>query len=107
MLSRLIQHIKANRLVNSLERGSIRENTDSVYELIRIGEAAISPLLRAIHSDDRTTQIEAIRALGHLGVDDVLPHLSGMTHSDDPAVVEVALRAIRRILDKRENATAH
>ena len=102
MLNRVLMQMRANRLIATLARGTVRENSDTVDKLRRIGEPAVAPLIRALHDPDFVTQREAIRALGHLGSVDALRPLTALAKEADPDLATEVHRAIARILTKSE-----
>ena len=106
MLTRVLMQFRANRLVASFARGTVRENSDTADKLRKIGAPAVGPLVRALSDPDRVTQMEAVRALGHLGSVDALRPLTAVTKNGDPELAGEAHRAIQRVLAKSDRRHA-
>ena len=102
MLARVLMQLRANRLIASFSRGTVRENSDTADQLRKIGDPAVGPLIRALSDPDRVTHIEAVRTLGHLGSVEALRPLTAVTKDDDPEFANEALKAIRRILARND-----
>lgn len=100
---RLFKQIRASQLISTLADGTIRENHDTVHRLREMGGAAVPPLLRALSSDDYTTQTEAVRALGMLKDPEALGPLTEKRKHADPAMVELIDKALEKILAKHND----
>jgi HEAT repeat protein len=106
VLDRILNQIKASRLIATLSRGSIRENSDTVDKLRRLGEFAVEPLIRALNDPDRVTRLEAVRTLGHVATPDELRPLVDLSKSEyDPELAGAAKKSIARILARGDRRT--
>lgn len=97
---RFFQQFKAKRLIDTFQYGTIRENYDTVHKLSAMGEAAVVPLLKALTSDNRRTQSEAVTALGLMRSERSLGPLAELAKGLDPDLAKEARAAIERILAK-------
>jgi HEAT repeat protein len=68
--------------------------------LVKIGEPAIDPLIKALKNDDLDIRMEAARVLGRIGNKKALNPLIGALKDEDVNFRKQAASAINKIIDK-------
>jgi HEAT repeat protein len=88
-------------LLDALERGSPRQQAAAADALAYARQANAGPLLHALTSEETLVRQSAAEALGRLGYQPAMSHLTDLLSDDSPWVRRAAIRALGHIGDRR------